>query len=536
LRNKTTILILGAAQFVMVLDSTVMNVSISQVVKDLDTTVPALQGAITLYTLVMAAFMLTGAKLGDIWGRRKAFIIGLCIYGVGSGTTALAPNITVLTIGWSCIEGLGAALVIPAIASLTAVNYQGRERALAYALLGGIAGAAAAAGPLIGGLCTTYLSWRVVFAAEVVICLLVLLVHKRINDEPVEAEKRLDIGGTVLSALGLGLMVFGILKISSWGLFRPSGALTINGTEITPFGFSVVPFLIVAGLVFLAMFVRWERRVVESGHTPLLAPDLLHIPQLQVGLSTVLSQYLILAGTFFVLPLYLQLVLGKNALDTGLKILPISVMMMLAAMFGPRMATKQSPRAVVRLGLGVLFVSIVLLMATISPDLKDVAFAIAMGGFGLGIGLVISQLGNVVMSSVDSSRSSEAGGVQGAAQNLGQSLGTALIGAVLLLALTNDFHTQISNDPAVPDKVATQIVQGSEAGLSMVSESDAEQIAQDAGLRPKEVDAVVHAYSEAQIFGLKRALFVASLFSLVAMWFARNLPSEPLPGDEPVPA
>src|SRR3954447_20045530 len=152
----------------MVLDSTVMNVSISQVVEDLDTTVPMVQLAITMYTLVMAAFMLIGAKFGDVWGRRRAFSIGLAVYGLGSLITAVSPNVNVLLIGWSGIEGLGAVLVIPAIAALTAANYTGKERALAYAMLGGIAGAGAAAGPLIGGFVTTTMSWRVVFAAEAV--------------------------------------------------------------------------------------------------------------------------------------------------------------------------------------------------------------------------------------------------------------------------------------------------------------------------------------------------------------------------------
>ncbi|HXA53994.1 MAG TPA: MFS transporter, partial [Solirubrobacteraceae bacterium] len=237
MRSRTTIIILGTAQFVMVLDSTVMNVSISQVVADLHTTVSGVQLAITAYTLVMAAFMLTGAKLGDIWGRRRAFSIGLAIYGVGSLTTAVSPNLGVLLLGWSGIEGLGAVLVIPAIASLTAVNYSGRERALAYGLLGGIAGAGAAAGPLIGGFITTALTWRVVFAAETVIVLVLLTFVRRIGDRPSAGERvKLDIGGAVLSALGLGLTVFAILKISTWGLFKPIGALTIAGQEITPFG------------------------------------------------------------------------------------------------------------------------------------------------------------------------------------------------------------------------------------------------------------------------------------------------------------
>jgi MFS family permease len=528
IKSRTTILILATAQFIMVLDTTVMNVSISQVVHDLHTTVSMVQLAITAYTLVMAAFMLTGGKLGDIWGRRRAFAIGLAVYGIGSLTTALSPNITVLLIGWSLIEGLGAVLVIPAIMALTALNYEGRERALAFALLGGVAGAGAAVGPLIGGFVTTALTWRVVFASETVIVLVILLFVRRIHAERPGPRVDIDVVGAALSAVGLGLTVFGILKISEWGLLKPIGAMTIGGTKITPFGLSVVPFLILAGLVVLGVFARWEQRVERTGGTPLLRPDLLRVRQLRTGLSMVVSQYLILAGTFFVIPLYLQLVLGENALHTGLKILPISVAMMLTALTGPRLATRLSPRRVVQIGLAVLFVSIIGLMATISPSLASVAFAASLAGFGAGLGLVISQLANVVMSSVHESRSSEAGGLQGAAQNLGQSLGTALIGAVLLTALTTSFHDQIRADSSIPPQVQKQITTGTEQGLQMVSKSQAESAAKDAGLSTQEVNTVVDHYTDAQIAGLKRALFVASLFVFVGLWFARALPGEAL--------
>jgi MFS family permease len=534
-KDKTTILLLGSAQFVMVLDSTVMNVSISQVVDDLDTTVTMVQLAITAYTLVMAAFMLTGAKFGDIWGRRRAFGIGLAVYGVGSLTTALSPNISVLLIGWSGIEGLGAVLVIPAIAALTAANYEGKERALAFALLGGIAGAAAAAGPLIGGFVTTALTWRVVFAAEVVIVLAILTQVRRIGDSHATADVKLDGVGAVLSALGMGLTVYGILKISSWGLFRPTGAMTIGGQEITPFGLSVVPFLITAGIVVLGVFARWEERIEAQGRVPLLRADLLRIPQMRAGLSTVLSQYLILAGTFFVLPLYLQLVLGKDALQTGLKILPISLAMMITATLGPRLATRLSPRRVVQIGMALLFVSILGVMASIQPSLTSPWFGISLAGFGAGLGLTISQLGNVVMSSVPESRSSEAGGVQGVAQNLGQSLGTALIGAVLLAGLTTEFQSSVQASPTIPQSVKTETAKRTEGGLAMISQADAEKVVEDAGVSGKTEDEILDYYADAQIIGLKKALFVASLFVLVGAWFARSLPNEPL-GLGPEPA
>src|SRR3954465_8477329 len=236
----------------MVLDSSVMNVSISQIVADLDTTIQGVQLAITAYTLVMAAFMLVGAKLGDIWGRDRVFAIGLGVYGAGSLTTALSPNLSVLLLGWSLVEGLGAALVVPAIAALIAANYDGKERALAYGIIGGVAGAAIAAGPLIGGWVTTNLSWRYVFAGETVVVITILLMRRSLHNPP-RAEQRpvLDVVGVLLSAVGLGLVVYGILKSSSWGLIEPRGALTVGGTEITPFGFSAVPFVILAGVGFL---------------------------------------------------------------------------------------------------------------------------------------------------------------------------------------------------------------------------------------------------------------------------------------------
>jgi MFS family permease len=533
-KNKTTILILAAAQFIMVLDSTVMNVSISQVVADLHSSVTEVQLAITAYTLVMAAFMLTGAKLGDFWGRRRAFSIGLAVYGAGSMTTALSPNIGWLLFGWSLVEGLGAVLVIPAIAALTAANYEGRERAVGFALIGGVAGAGAAAGPLIGGFVTTALTWRVVFAAETVIVIAILFFVNKIRDDREPVREKLDLVGAALSALGMGLTVFGILKISSWGFFRPTGALTINGTEITPFGFSVVPFLIAGGIVVLGLFRRWEERVEAAGRTPLARSDLLRIPQLQAGLSTVMSQYLILAGTFFVLPLYLQLVLGKDALHTGIKILPISVAMMLTSLGGSRLSARMSPRRIVGIGMGVLFVSIVGVMASIGPELSSPWFGISLAGFGAGIGLTFSQLGNVVMSSVNVSRSSEVGGMQGVAQNLGQSLGTALIGAALLSALTTGFHEQVQASSSIPDRVKTQIVDGTEAGIPMVAQSQVESIAKDAGLPRRTVDDIVEFYSEEQIMALKSALLLASIFVLVGAWFSRSLPDRPLsePADD----
>lgn len=529
MKKRVTILILGAAQFIMVLDTTVMNVSISQVVDDLDTTVPAVQLAITAYALVMAALMLTGAKLGDMHGRRRIFSIGLALYGTGSLVTALSPNVGVLLVGWSFVEGIGAVLVIPAIAALTASNYSGTERALAFSLLGGIAGAGVAAGPLIGGFVTSALTWRVVFAGETVVVVAILLFGvSRIDDASTPSGRKLDLRGAALSALGLGLIVFGILKSSQWGLLTPASPPTIGGTEITPLGLSPVPFLIFAGVALLGVFRRWEQRCRERGLDPLLNPDLLRIGQLRAGLSMYVSSYLIMAGTFFVLPLYLQLVLGKDALQTGVAILPISIAMIVAALAGGRLADRVAPRRIVQAGLALLFASLVGLFASISPSLTSPLFSVSLAGFGGGIGLVVSQLGNVVMSSVGEERASEAGGLQGAGQSLGSALGTALIGAILLAGLSSGFHERIAADPAVPAPLQKQILEGTEAGVPMISKQEAEAAIDEATLRPAAAENVLGAYESAQIEALKRALLAAALFSLVALWFAGDLPARPL--------
>ncbi len=526
--RRATFAVLGVAQFVMVLDTTVMNVSISQVVSDLHTTVTAVQAAITLYALVMAAFMLSGAKLGDLWGRRRTFTIGIAVYGVGSLTTALSGSIAMLLVGWSLVEGLGAVLVIPAIAALVATNFKGPERAVAFATLGGIIGASMAAGPLIGGFVTTTMSWRVVFAAETAVMLVLLPLCRGIADAPPTPGTKFDRLGATLSALGLGLIVFGVLQSSKWGFLVPRGALEIAGTRITPFGFSIVPFLIAAGAISLGLFARHERRVADRGGTPLLDPDLLGIPRLRAGASMTVAQQLIIAGSFFVLPLYLQLVLGKDALETGIAVLPVSVTMIAGALTGAPLARRLSPRRVVQGGLVLLFAGLLGLQATIAPSLNGLAFGIAIAAFGAGMGLVVSQLGNVMMSSVDGSRVSEVGGVQGAAQNLGASLGTALIGSVLLVGLLAGFQTHVRENPELSPAAQQQILAATDEGIAMTPPSAVGQVARENGLSSAEADNLQAGYAKAQLQALKTALLVAAAFALVGLWFARRLPGEPL--------
>ena len=386
MRRWLPLIILAAAQFVMVLDSSVMNVSISQIVADLDTTVTGVQLAITAYTLVMAAFMLVGAKLGDILGRDRAFGIGLAVYGLGSLTTALSPNLSVLLFGWSLVEGLGAVLVIPAIAALAAANYEGKDRAFAYGIIGGVAGAAIAVGPVIGGWVTTNFSWRLVFVAEVVVVVAILLVRKRMQPSPrPEHPPRLDFVGAALSAAGLGLIVLGILQSSKWGWLQPLDAPTIGGTEITPLGFSLVPFLIAGGLLLLgcSTFGRKDAsglararssnaRCFESSRS---APDSPH-----------LSQQLVLMGTFFVLPgLPPGCSRPRRIRDRETATTDVGDHAHCSA-DGPKLAARIALRLVVQIGLASMVVAALVLVGTIDVALNETAFKLSLAFFGVGAG------------------------------------------------------------------------------------------------------------------------------------------------------
>ena len=520
---------LAAAQFVMVLDQAVMNVSISQLVDDFDTTVTTIQGVITLYSLVMAMLMLTGGKIGDIIGRRRAFIVGLVIYACGSALTAVAPSVLVLALGWSVLEGIGAALVLPALAALIAGNFEGRDRVRAYAVIGGVAGAGIAVGPILGGWATTVLTWRIVFVGEVILVAGILLLARRLMDAPREGPApNLDVVGAALSALGLGAIVMGTLQASTWGWIEP------KDSPITPLGFSLTIYVVGVGFALMWLFARWQRHREATGADPLVHLDLLSILPLRSGLASLFSQNLILMGVFFVVPLYLQLVLGLNALDTGIRMLPVSITMLVASALGSRLSLRFAVRSIVRAGLLTIAASVILLLATIDPELQGVAFAVAMALLGAGMGLIASQLGNVVQSSVDASGRSEAGGLQYTGQQLGSSLGVALIGAIVLGSLTANFLATVDSDPRISDQVAAQVGIAVGGSVEFVDSEEVAAAVESAGLDEATADAIVEGYEAAQLQALKTGLLVAAIIALLTLLFTRYLPDR-RPGQGPSP-
>jgi MFS family permease len=514
------LMVLATAQFLMVLDQAVMNVAISQLVEDFDTTVTTIQGVIALYALVMAGLMLTGGKLGDLWGRRRAFRIGLVVYGAGSALTAASWSVPSLTLGWSILEGVGAALVLPALVALAASSYKGQDRAIVYGVLGGVAGAGIAVGPILGGWATTELTWRVVFVGEVVVALGILLGTRVIREPRREGTPPvLDWVGAVLAALGLSLIVFGVLQASNWGWLKP------QASPVEPFGLALTPFVVTAGFVVLAGFRAWQRRRERRREDPLVHLDLLKIPMMRGGLGMLLAQNLILMGIFFTIPLYLQIVQGLDALETGVRMLPASVGLFVAALLGSKLATRFAARPLVRVGLLVTFVSALMLLGTIEPNLDTGPFLVAMGVLGVGMGLVVSQLGNVVQSAVGDSDRSEAGGLQFTAQQIGSSLGTALLGAVVITGLISAFSNNVGSDERISEDVKQQVDIAISAGASFVAADEVRAGATEAGVDPEEVDALVEGYEDAQLVALKIAFLFAALITLGALLTTGNLPT-----------
>jgi MFS family permease len=529
--SQLVLFTLAAGQFLMTLDSSVMNVSIEEVAKDVGTTVTGIQTAITLYTLVMAALMITGAKIGGIIGRKRAFAIGCVIYGCGSLTTSLAQNYATLLVGWSFLEGVGAALIMPAIVALVAGNFAAARRPAAYGLVAAAGAIAVAVGPLIGGFCTTYFSWRWVFAGEVVIVAFILLMTRRFHDAPAEQRPRLDVGGAVLSATGLALFVFGVLKTGTWGWFLAKEGGPDWG------GLSPSIWLMIGGLFVIWLFFAWEHRREDRGQEPLVRPAMLRNDQLVGGLILFCSQFMIQAGIFFVVPLYLSVCLGLSALETGARLLPLSVTLLAAAIGIPKIWPKARPRLIVRSGLLALLAGGLVLLGGLEVDSGAEIVFVPLMLIGLGIGALASQLGAVTVSAVPDEESPEVGGLQNTMTNLGASLGTALAGSVMIATLTTAFIANIQSSSAIPNRVKSEASVKLSSGVPFVSDADLEAALDEANVGGRATDAALAAYRDARIDGLKSALAILALITVLALYAARRIPTVPVggldPGDEP---
>ena len=416
---RQLLLPLALAQFICSFAGSNMNVMINDMSKDLDTTVQGIQVAITLFLLVMAALMIPGGKLTDLYGRKRCFTVGLIVYGIGALVSAASPGLGVLILGNSILEGVGTALLIPPVYILTTLLFtQVTSRARAFGAISAAGGIGAAAGPLIGGVITAALSWRFAFVFQAVIIAVIVLLTRRLHDPlPADPSRPFDIGGAVLSALGLILLVLGILAADNnvW----------------------LMVGLIVAGVLVLVWFFRWIRREERAGKEPLIATSLFRNRTSNLGLVTQNVQWLILLGTSFTVSAYLQVVRGYDAIQTGVIFTATTVGLLLSSLAAERFARRRAQRTLILVGFVVTMVGIGVLIALAGTQDGPWAFAPGLFLIGFGLGGMLTPSVNLVQSSFPEDQQGEISGVSRSVSNLGSSLGTAIAGTILVIGLTS---------------------------------------------------------------------------------------------------
>jgi MFS family permease len=412
------VIIACMAIFIIVLDSSAMNVAITTLVVELNTTLSAIQGIIAIYALIIASFMLLGSKLQDILGRKRTFLIGLVIYASGTITATLSINATMLLIGWSILEGIGAALILPATTTIVGSHYKGKDKVTAFGIWGGIAAMGAAIGPIIGGIFTTFLTWRLVFGSELIFVLLIFLFRNRITESvPTLKWKDLDIVGAVLSIVSLILIVLGILfltKPEDWGY---------------------VTVLMASGLILFTVFILWQRRRINKGLEPLSDIFLMKNRKFGLGILNNFMTQIPLAGFLFIIPVFLQQVTKANAFTTGLTLLPASITILVFSLAGAKLSSIIDSKYVLMIGFIVSALGTYILGGVFNVNIHPSDIIPATIIFGVGIGLLLSQLTNLTMSAVNLDHETDASGLLNAFKNLGYSVGTALIGVLLLLGI-----------------------------------------------------------------------------------------------------
>jgi MFS family permease len=432
---RAMILPLALAQFIASYAATNMNVAISAIANDLGTTVSGVQTAITLFTLTMAALMIPGSKLTDIWGRKRCFVLGLAIYAVGGLLAALSQGLPLLIGGYSLLEGVGSALMIPPIYILVTVTFPDvKSRARYFGVVSGAGGLGAAAGPLIGGLVTSAISWRASFGLQVLVVAWIIVLARKITDPARSGPTpRFDLTGAVLSAAGLFFVVLGLLQSRTYGFAKSRQDFTIGSTVVIPKG-SVSPvWLYVAiGALFLLWFFLHVRSSEKKGKDVLLPLRLFRNKLANLGLGTQAIQWLILQGCFFTVSVYLQEVNHYSPIQTGLILTPATIGILATSAAADRFARRHPQRWLIIAGFLVTVVGMILLLVLVRAHAGVWRWIPGLLLFGGGIGTMLTSSVNVVQSSFPDKDQGEISGLSRSVSNLGSSLGTALVGSVLV--------------------------------------------------------------------------------------------------------
>jgi EmrB/QacA subfamily drug resistance transporter len=488
-------LLLAMAMFVLVVDTSLMNVSISAVVRDLHTTVSGVQSAIALEALVSAAFILIGSKVGDLFGRKRAYVLGLLGYGIGAVAMTLAQDLLAIIVFWALLGGIGASLLLPSMQSLIHGNFEGKAQRKVYAMVGAAAAVAAAVGPLLGGFITTFLSWRVGFLLEAVVIAAVLSGIGLVRDVPYTGPRGVDVVGAGLSVLGMGGVVLGILVWQEGG--------------------ESVGAILAVGVIGLGSLVYWLRRRKQQGKPSLLDPDLFKSKVFRLGITGQMLQQIALGGMMITLPIYLQMVLEYNALQAGLSIAPLSLTTFGMALLAGRKAGGRSPSTIIRVGFALVTAGLVMLIPIVPRADSGWYLLIPLAIAGSGLGLLVSQLNNYTLSPISEERISEAAGVNSAGGSFGLSFGLAFAGAIMLATLSIAFTDKAETSTVLAPAEQQRVADALEDDAQVMSNSQLEELLVD---QPKDVrEEIVSINTDARPLALQVALAIPLLAALIGL-------------------
>lgn len=525
------VLILSLSLVIMIFDTTMLNVSIKNIVQDLDTTIKNVQWAITIYALVMASLMLLGGKIGDLFGRKKAFIVGALIYGIGTLLAAISPNITILIIGWSVIEGIGAALMMPATVSLLLANYSGKDRKIGFGIWGGMAGSTAALGPLFGGYMTTNYSWRLAFALEIIIVIAILGLSFLIKESKENKKESLDIIGTILSVLGLASLIYGIIEASQYGWWKAKEIYEIGNLKIDVLGLSITPIFIFIGLIILTIFIFWQIKISKT-KDPLLHLSLFKNREYTAGIATTGILGLAHAGIFFTLPIFLQVVGGYNAQETGIALLPMSITVFLASGIFAKFGSKIPAKYIIQFGILVILASVFVLKNGFNTEVSNWDIAPGLALFGAGFGIIMSQITNLTLSAAPIDEAGEASGLSTTIRNLGGSLGTAIIGTILVSALISNMTKGINDSNILPDPLKKEIIQEVKENSQKITEED--EAANNPQVSETISQELKNIKDEAIVSANKESLNYTAFFTVLTLLISFFIPRKKLKEENPL--
>lgn len=460
------LVVLSSSLFIIVLDNTILNVAVPTIIREFDTNVSALQWVISGYSLVFASLLISFGRLGDIVGRRRMFFIGATLFAIGSLIASLSQNVVQLFIGESLLEGIGAAMMLPATLSIISATFRGRERGPAFAVWGAVAGGAGALGPWIGGLLTTYASWRWAFRINVIIAPLAMIAaYFYVRESRDEHASGLDIPGVVSITIGLFGLVFGIIEAGRYGWFKPIGDQTIGGWEWPIGAFSIVPVALAIGVLGLGAFVFIELARARAAQPVVFDFSDLRHRGFRYGLVNTGVLAMGEFGAFFVLPIFMQAALHLSAVETGEWLLPAGIMAFFGGYVGGRLSRRFGPKHVITVGLTLEAIGIFLYVAAFSTTTTFWQLLPGLILHGIGIGFATSQLTNVVLSDIPPQKSGSASGASGMIRQVGTALGIALIGAIFVSQAATNVRTELAAVPGLPPAAQELIVAGVTSGV-----------------------------------------------------------------------